>query len=97
MLCLRNYSKKLFIILTCILSETDLNQTVDFDFAQTELMLNEFQSLGGTDILFYSNHKSTFLVSQTFPFHLFSLLMFFPPLFIELYLLRESKVYICLA
>jgi len=28
------------------IQETDLNQTVDFDFAQTELMLNEFQSLG---------------------------------------------------
>ena len=30
-----------------LLAELDVNETVDFDFAQTELMRNEFHSLGG--------------------------------------------------
>lgn len=40
-----------FAFTKLIFSEAELNQTVDFDFAQTELMLNEFHSLGGKFII----------------------------------------------
>eukprot|EP00794_Sanderia_malayensis_P012185 gene12185-13443_t len=46
---------------TSMIQDSELDQTVDFDFAQSELMLNEFQSLGGPTMANKNGRKYSLL------------------------------------